>query len=89
MTEWIKSSEQAPPMDGPFWAWLNDNGIHWMAWCTAEQISEEYGGAPDEYDGCYCIKADPADDDYLPQYWAAMDAISIPGEMAGYFENEG
>jgi hypothetical protein len=31
----------------------------------------------DEYDGCYCIKADPADD-YLPQYWAAMDAISIP-----------
>jgi hypothetical protein len=32
---------------------------------------------PDEYDGCYCIKSDPADD-YLPQYWAAIDAISIP-----------
>jgi hypothetical protein len=47
------------------------------AMVTAEQIAEEDGGSPDEYDGCYCIKADPADD-YLPQYWAAMDAISIP-----------
>ena len=77
MIEWIKSSEQAPPKDGPFWAWLNDEGIHWMQLLTAEQIAEEDGGTPDEYDGCYCIKADPAYD-YLPQYWAAMDAISIP-----------
>ena len=77
MIEWIKSSEQAPPKDGPFWAWLNDKGIHWMQWCTAEQIAEEDGGSPDGYDGCYCIKADPADD-YLPQFWAPLDAISIP-----------
>ena len=77
MSEWVKSSEQAPPKDGPFWGWLNDGGIHWMQWLTAEQIAEEYGGTPAEYEGCYCIKSDPADD-YLPQYWAAMDAISIP-----------
>lgn len=76
MTDWISSSEEAPPKDGPFWGWLHDKGIHIMEWRTAAVFAEEDGGDPSEYDGCYCILSDA--DDYDPQFWAALDAISIP-----------
>lgn len=65
MTDWIKTSEQSPPKDKPFWAYLYHCGI---------QILYDAGGG-------HFVDVLNEGETYSPMFWLPLDALPAPPDF--------
>jgi hypothetical protein len=69
---------ETAPKDGQIiWAWLNQTGVHQVMWMTAEEVAEEEGGSPNDYDPTWVMAYDTSEP-LWPKFWLPFDALPSP-----------
>lgn len=82
-TFWTPSELEAPPTDGPFWAWLHQTGIRKMVWRVDYYEGDEPGDQ-----GAYVLH-DEDDETYEPEFWAPLSAIADPANEWAHLKTTG
>ena len=72
-----RDMDSAPKDGTEIWAYLFDSGIRRVRWCSAEESAEIEGGAPDDYEACWC-EVDDWDEIWSPKWWLPLNAIPLP-----------
>ncbi len=74
-----RSGDTAPRDGTPFWAFLFERGLRRLFYMTAQQIAEEEGGTPDEYEAGFC-EVDDHSEVWKPKWLVPLALIPLPEE---------
>lgn len=71
-------SRETRPLDGtPFWAYLYESGIRKVRYWSPQQLAEEFGERPDDFDPLFLLVSD-TDEEFDPDFWCPISAIPDP-----------